>query len=142
MLLGFRLDFQDHWKSLVKKVNKTIALLRKFQNILPRSALLTICKFFVRIHLDYDDIIYDEAFNNSFHQKNESLQYNAALAITGAITRTSREKICLELGLESLQQRRWYRKLCFFFKIYKNQCPKYLFDTIPQSNCQYRPANA
>ena len=93
MLLDFRLDFQEHWKSLVEKVNKTVALLRKFQNILPRSPLLTIYKCFVRIHLDYDDIIYHEAFNNSFHQKNESLQYNAALAITGAIRGTSREKI-------------------------------------------------
>ena len=69
MLLDFRLDFQEHWKSLVKKVNTTIALLRKLQNILPTSALLTIYKCFVRTHLDYDDIIYDEAFNNSFHQK-------------------------------------------------------------------------
>ena len=24
----------------------------------------------------------------------------------------------------------------------KNQCPKYLFDIIPQSNCQYRTRNA
>ena len=85
MLLDFRLDFQEHWKSLLKKVNKTVALLRKFQNILPRSALLTIYKCFVRTHLDYGDIIYDQAFNNSFHQKIESLQYNAALAIRGAI---------------------------------------------------------
>ena len=142
MLLDFRLDFQEHWKSLVKKVSKTVALLRKFQNILPRSALLTICKCFVRTHLDYGDIICDEAFNNSFHQKIESLQYNAALAITGGIRGTSREKICQELGLESLQQRCWYRKLCLFFKIYKNQCPKYLFDIIPQSNCQNRTRNA
>ena len=142
MLLDFRLDFQEHWKSLLKKVNKTVALLRKFQNILPRSALLTIYKCFVRTHLDYGDIIYDQAFNNSFHQKIESLQYNAALAITGAIRGTSREKNYQELVLESLQQRRWYRKLCLFFKVYKNQCPKYLFDIIPQSNCQYRTRNA
>ena len=133
MLLDFRLDFQEHWKSLLKKVNKTVALLRKFQNILPRSALLTIYKCFVRTHLDYGDIIYDQAFNNSFHQKIESLQYNAALAITGAIRGTSREKIYQELT---------YRKLCLFFKVYKNQCPKYLFDIIPQSNCPYRTRNA
>ena len=57
MLLDFRLDFQEHWKYLVKKVNKTVALLRKFQNILPRSALLTIYKCFVRTHLDYGDMI-------------------------------------------------------------------------------------
>ena len=114
MLLDFRLDFQEHWKSLLKKVNKTVALLCKFQNILPRSALLTIYKFFVRTHLDYGDIIYDQAFNNSFQQKIESLQYNAALAIAGAIRGTSREKNYQELGLESLQQRRWYRKLFLF----------------------------
>ena len=35
-----------------------------------------------------------------------------------------------------------YRKLCLFFKVYKNQCPKYLFDIIPQSNCPYRTRNA
>ena len=43
------------------------------------------------------DLIYDEAFNNSFHHKIESLQYNAALATIGAITGTSREKIYQEL---------------------------------------------
>ena len=103
--------------------------------------MLTIYKCFVRTHLDYGDIIYDQAFNNSFHQKIESLQYNAALAITGAIRGTSREIMYQELRLESLQQRRWYGKLCLFFKVYKNQCPKYLFDIIPQSNCQYRSIN-
>ena len=52
----------------------------------------------------------------------------AVLAITGAIRETSRGGgIYQELGLEFLQQRHWYRKLSFFFKIYKNQCPKYLF---------------
>ena len=86
----------------------------------------------------YRDIIFDQAFNSSFHQKIEPLQYNAALAITGAISGTPREKIYQELGLESLQQRRWYRKLCLFFKIYKKQCLKCLSDIIPQSNCQYR----
>ena len=140
--MDFRLDFQEHWESLLKKVNKTVALLHKFQNILPRSALLTIYKCFIRTHLDHGDIIYDQAFNNSFHQLIESLQYNAALAITSAIRGTSREKTYQELGLESLQQRRRYRKLCLFFKVYKNQCPKYLFDIIPQSHCQYRTRNA
>ena len=101
MLLDLRLDFQEHWKSLLKEVNKTVALLRKFQNILPRSALLTIYKCFVSTHLDYGDIIYDQAFNSSFHQKIESLQGNASLAITGAIRGMLREKIYQELGLES-----------------------------------------
>ena len=49
-------------------------------------------KYFFRTHVDYGDIIYDQAFNNSFHQEVESLQYNTALAITGAIRGTLRGK--------------------------------------------------
>ena len=49
---------------------------------------------------------YDQAYNASFYQKLELLQYSACLAMTGAIRGTSREKLYEELGLESLQLRR------------------------------------
>ena len=80
-------------------------------------------KAFVRPHLDYGNIIYDQAQNASFHQKLESLQYNACLAITEAIRGSSREKIYQELGFESLQQSRWYRKLFSFYKFFKKKVP-------------------
>ena len=51
-----------------------IGLIRKLQNLLPRTALITLYKTFVCPHLDYDDIIYDQAHDVSFHQKLESLQ--------------------------------------------------------------------
>ena len=114
MFLDTKLDFQDHLKRIFSKVNKTIGLLRKLHHILPRSPLLTIYKSFIRPHLDYSDIIHDQAYNASFHQKLGSIQYNAALAITGATRRTSKEKLYDELGLETLEKRRWYRKLCCF----------------------------
>ena len=117
MILDAKLNFQEHIKNLLTKVNKTIGSLRKLQNILPRGSLLTIFKSFLRPHLDYGDVIFDQSFKNTFHQKIDSIQYNAALAITGAIRGSSREKLYQELGLEPLQQRRWYRKLCFFFQI-------------------------
>ena len=66
------------------KVNKTIELLCKLHNILPRSAPLIIRKTFVRSHLDYGDIIYGQAYNTTFQQKLELIQYNACLAITEA----------------------------------------------------------
>ena len=90
---------------ILNKVNKTIGLLRILQNVLPRSALLAIYKSFIRPHLDYDGTRYDQAYNASFHQKLELLQYKACLAITGAIRGTSREKLYEKLGLESLQVR-------------------------------------
>ena len=48
-----------------------------------------------------------EHINSLFHENIESIQYNSAWAITGAIRGTSKEKIYQELGFESLQQRRW-----------------------------------
>ena len=41
----------------------------------------TVYKAFVRPHLDYSDICYDKAYNETFHQKLESIQYNACLAL-------------------------------------------------------------
>ena len=76
--------------------------MRKFQEVLPRPSLITIYKAFIRPHLDYGDVTFDQAFNNSFHQKLESIQYNAALAITGAIRGTSMEKLYQELVFKSL----------------------------------------
>ena len=99
------------------KFNKGIGVIKKLQNRLPRQALLTIYKSFVRPHLDYGDIIYDQPNNESFSQKLESYQYNAALAIIGAIGGTSQTKIYKELVLESLKFRRYFRRLCSFFKI-------------------------
>ena len=47
--------------------------------------LMTMHKAFVRPYPDYGDIIYDEAYNETFYQKLESIQYNACLALPGAI---------------------------------------------------------
>ena len=115
-------------------VNKIIGIICKLQNVLPWSALVTICKSLIRLHLDYGDIIYYKAFNESFHAKLESLQYNATLAITGAIRGSSTEKIYEKLGLKSLKSRRWYRKMSFLYKVLKSESPSYLFNTIPNSN--------
>ena len=65
-------------------MNRTTSLLQKFQQVLPRPSLITIYKAFIRPHIDYGDVIFDQALNNSFHQRLESIEYKSALAITGA----------------------------------------------------------
>ena len=106
-----------------------ISLIISLANTLPRDALLTIYKSFVRPHLDYGDIIYDHPQNESFCNKLESIQYNAALAITGAIRGTSKTKLYKELGLEFLKSRRWFRQLCTFYKIRTYNIPLYTQQT-------------
>ena len=66
--------------------------------------MLTIYRSFVRPHLEYGDIIYGQAYNVSFHQNIESIRFNSALAVTGAIRETSTEKPYNELGLENLKR--------------------------------------
>ena len=103
IILDSKLTFEEHYKTVLSKTNRTIGLLRKLQNLLPREALITICKAFVIPHLDYGNILFDQAFNASSHETLESIQYNACLALTGTIRSTSKEKLHQELGLESLQ---------------------------------------
>ena len=78
MYLDTKLNFQEH----LTKVNKIIGYLRKLQAFLPRQYLFTVYKAFIIPHLDYEDIIYDQSYKDSFHQKMDSVQHNAALAIT------------------------------------------------------------
>ena len=47
---------------LFLKTNKTLRLLRKLQNLLPRSALIIMYKAFVISHLDHGDILHDQAY--------------------------------------------------------------------------------
>ena len=69
IILDPKLTFENYLKMLTTKIHEIIELLRKLQNLLPRIALTTIYKAFVRPHLDYGDILYDQAFNLSFRQK-------------------------------------------------------------------------
>ena len=77
-------------------------VIRKMNLSLLRSFLLTINKSFVRPHLDYG-VIHDQPNKSSLSDKIESVQYNAVFVITAAIWGTSKEKLYLELALESLR---------------------------------------
>ena len=111
--LDRKLIFDKHLNNVLNKVNKTIRLLHKLQYLLPRSTLITLHKSFDRPHLDYGDILYDQTNGSSFHEKLESIQYNACLAIRGSL----KEKIYQELGFESLRVRRSYRRVSLFYKV-------------------------
>ena len=104
-----------------------------------RTFLEQVYKTNVRPHVEYCDII--------FHQpppeghlattklsvlmgKIESVQIQAAYAVSGAWKGTSTTKVYEELGWEWLSQRRWYRRMSVFFKIINNLSPKYLTDCI------------
>ena len=120
-----KLSFFDHINEKIKKASKEVNVIRKMNLLLPRSSLLAIYKSFVRPHLDYGDVIYDQPNNSRLSDKIESVQYNAALAIS------SKEKLYQELGLESLKDRRWLRRMSYLYKIISTKLPPYLYELIP-----------
>ena len=64
------------------------------------------------------------------------------MVITDAIKGTSQVQIYSGLGTESLKFRRWYRRLCVFFKIKTTQIPKYLYELIPSESRIYSTRNS
>ena len=103
VFLDKKLSFQHHIKEKIAKASKRVSVIKKLNNVLPRNALLTIYKSFVRPHLDYGDILYHQPNNESMNSKLEGVKYNAALAIIGVIKGTSRSKLHTHFRLESLR---------------------------------------
>ena len=124
-------------KGEISKAMKGNCTIKKLNNLLLRKSLITIYKSFVRAHLIYGDLIYDQPNNKCFCQHIESVKYNTSLAIISAIRGTSGLKLYNETGLESLICRRRFRKLCTFYKIKSSVLSSYLFDLIPKSSHMY-----
>ena len=91
IILDEKLSFANHIKVKIQKAGYGINVIKSLKTILPRQALLSIYKSFIRPHLDYGDVMYDQPNNESLCQTIESVQYKAALAITGAIKGTFKQ---------------------------------------------------
>ena len=94
---------------------------------MPRRSLLIIYKSFIRPHLDYGDVIYDQLSNASFSNKNESVQYNTVLAITGSIKGSSHLKY-QELGLSTSNKEDGWDNCACSINFYQS-CNHHIFIT-------------
>ena len=61
-----KLNFNTHFNEKIAKANKDIGIICKLSHLLPRESLTTIYKSFVRPHIDYGDITYDQPNNEHF----------------------------------------------------------------------------
>ena len=122
LILDSELAFKQHIDDKINKYNKILGIMNRLSMAISRKSFLIIYISFVRPHLDYADITYDRPCNESLKGKIEAVQYNAFLAITGAIRGTYWERLCRELGLETLND----HKLLFFHKIIKGFSPSCL----------------
>ena len=93
--------------------------IKKLSNVLPRKSLITIYKSFVRPHLDYGDLIYDQPNNESFCQQIKV--FNIMLPLQSLVLLKEHSDL----------------NLCTFYKIKRTGLPSYLYDLIPKSSHMY-----
>ena len=72
------MNFKPHIDSAISKSNKGIAVTKIIRYSLPPKSLVTIYKAFLRLLIEYGDIIYDQPQNESFCKKLETVQYKSA----------------------------------------------------------------
>ena len=116
--------------------------MKKLSGVLPRHSLISLYKSFIRPHLDHADITYDQPSHLNLCNKIETCQYNAALAITGAIRGSSKERLYQERGFEYLSLRRWLKRLSTFYRIARNKFPGYLYKYILPDDRAYVTRNS
>ena len=88
LTLDSKLTFDKHIQESITKARKGIGVIRFTSKYLQRNVLDKLHKLYVRPHLDYCcDVIYhkrDPTFKLEFTERLESVQYSAALAVSGA----------------------------------------------------------
>ena len=141
LILQNDLSFEKHLDEKMGKAKRNIGVLKQLSKFLPLKALDQIYKALVRCHLDYCDMIYhiphiqkQPPLGITLHtsmEKVERIQYQAALAITGAWQGSSRLKLYEELGWETLSDRRLCRRILQVHKIIDGKTPSYLNDKLP-----------
>ena len=142
VIMDSKLSFPSHIQTAITKSRQGTGMIKYLSKYLPRYTLNELYKLYIRQHLDYGDAVYHtpaktcefshDTMLNIQMEKLESAQYSAALAVTGAWRRTSREILYNELGWESLNLRRWSRRLVMFYKTVNNSTPEYTRHHIPQ----------
>ena len=143
LILDSSLSFEKHLNEEIIKAKNNVGILKHLSKFLPVKTLDQMYKALVRSHLDYCDIIYHIPSHqsqaplgitlHSLMEKVERIQYQAALAVSGAWRGSSRSKLYEELGWETLSDRRMCRRILQIHKIFNHKTPSYLNDKLPPS---------
>ena len=134
MVLDSALNLRSHVRKKTISARKGIGVIRYLSKYVSRDVLDQMYKLYVRLHLDYGDIIYhkfDPELTLEFTEKLETVQYSTALAVSRTWRETNKCKLYEELGWEYLYHRRWYRRLIHFHKLKQSRLPLYLYNLIP-----------
>ena len=140
----------EHIENTSKKAWIRLNLLRSLKFRVSRKALEKMYISFILPLLEYCDSVWDNASTESkkkldaeSKKKLDAIHIEAGRIISGATKLCSVEKLFVQLGWDSLQNRR--NKLVIFYKIMHGLPPNYLRDLVPsllQETSNYNLQNA
>ena len=111
------LCWHSHIEMISNKASNRLLLLKRLKYVLDRHTLQILYKSFIRPLLEYASAVWDNCTEYEKH-KLESIQYKAALVVSGAMKGTGRTNLYEELAWETLESRRARRKLVIFHGIF------------------------
>ena len=120
LLLTSSLDFSSQVNDVCLRANRKLSVLRSI-NILHRQTLDLLYKLTVRSVIDYALPVYYKFLTQSQLGRLENIQYRAGKIVTGALHFTSKYKLNLELGWESILDRGDILSLNIFHKIHRHE---------------------
>ena len=145
LTLDSSLSFEKHLNEKIMKAKENVGILKHLSKFLTLKTHDQMYKARVRSHLDYCDIIYHIPSHlnkpplrvtlNLQMVKDERIQSQAALVISGAWRDSSCSQLYEELGWETLSDRRMCRRILQIHKISGNKIPSFLKENLPP-NCR------
>ena len=129
------LNFHEHINEIIRKINRTLSPIYPIASHLPRDTLAQIYTTYVQPHFDYCDTVYDGHLTISDIHRLQTLQNRAARLVTGALFRTSTDRLLLDVGWNSLTVRRKIHRLIVYFKlrIRHQNIPNYTVSALPNT---------
>jgi hypothetical protein len=104
-------------------------MLKSLKFRIERSTLACLYKSLIRPTMEYANVFWHNCTLGNSHLL-ESVQYEAAKVVTGAIKGTSASRLREELTWEELSVRK-INKLTYFYKIVNRLAPTYLVELLP-----------
>ena len=84
--------------------------------------------------MEYADVVWDGCYENESNLL-ESVQYEAAKIVSGAIKGTSMKRLLEDTGWEEMKTRRAIHKILLFYKITNDLTPSYLKSLLKSKTC-------
>jgi hypothetical protein len=124
------LTWSDHISTLTTKAGRCVGLLQRICRKVPRQCLEILYKTMIRPILEYGNIIFDGS-PDTYTNRLEHIQRQAALACTGAYKHTKHTTLLDELSWPLLSIRRKNHRLNVMYKVQNNLSPLYLSGACP-----------